>query len=218
MNIGGRIIFPLIFISRDKRRLFMDRQKLCTVRNRNNGMTTYQLPELHIVRTFGSGEVKKVPYEELLTLYYAPGGEFMLKELLIIEDKEVLEALQMKVEPEYFYTTQTIRDLLLFSGYDEFADFLDFAPEGAIEIAKEIAVKEQIPDVRKREMITKQTGFDVNAAIQVNRILDSEDKPAEEGASKQRRVQAAVATDSEKPARRIATPPQYKVVSKGTTK
>ena len=102
----------------------MDRTKLCMIRNRNNGMTTYQLPELHIVRTFGSGESKQVPYEELLTLYYAPGGEYMLKELLVIEDKEVLEALQLKVEPEYFYTTQMIRELLLFGEYDEFADFL----------------------------------------------------------------------------------------------
>lgn len=196
----------------------MDRQKLCTVRNRNNGMTTYQLPELHIVRTFGSGESKQVPYEELLTLYYAPGGEYMLKELLVVEDKEVLEALQLKVEPEYFYTTQMIRELLLFGGYDEFADFLDFAPEGAIEIAKEIIVKEQIPDMRKREMVAKQTGFDVNAAIQINRIMDEENKTAEEPATKQRRVQNGVSTtEPEKPTRRVA-PSQYKIVEKKTTK
>ena len=191
----------------------MDRTKLCTVRNRNNGMTTYQLPELHIVRTFGSGESKQITYDELHTLYHAPGGEFMIKELLVIEDPEVLEALQMNVEPEYFYTSQMIRDLLLTGSYDEFADFLDFAPEGAIEIAKDIAVKEQIPDSKKRDMIKEQTGFDVNGAIQINKIMDTEDKPAEGATSKQRRVKPATETAEPAKERRVATP-QYKIIEK----
>lgn len=194
----------------------MDRQKLCSVRSRNNGTTVYQLPELHIERRFGSGETKKVPYEELLTLYYSPGGEYMLKELLVIEDKEVLEALQLKVEPEYFYTSQMIKELLLFGSYDEFADFLDFAPEGAVEIAKEIAVKDEIPDIKKREMIEKKTGFSVNSAIQINRLMDT-DTPStetkEEPTEKKRRVGSSDST----PTRRAAVP-QYKVVNEKVTK
>lgn len=198
----------------------MDNRKLCSIRNRNNGMTTYQLPDMHIVRTFGPGETKKVPYEELLALYYAQGGEYMLKELLVIEDKEVLDALQMRVEPEYFYSSAQVTDLLLFGGYDEFADFLDFAPEGAIEMAKEIAVKNQIPDSRKREMIEKKTGFSIDNAIKVNKIMDEENTTVED--KKQRRV----ATNEEPtgPVRRTAAPSmpaapqQYKVVAKKTTK
>jgi len=193
----------------------MDNRKLCSIRNRNNGITTYQLPDMHIVRTFGSGETKKVPYEELLALSYAPGGKFMLEELLVVEDQEVLEALQMEVEPEYFYTSAMIKDLLLTASYDEFADFLDFAPEGAIEIAKELAVKEQLPDTRKREMIEKKTGFSVNNAIMINRVMDEEETKAEEPAAKQRRVQPA--EGKAQPARRVE-PPQYKIVEKKTTK
>lgn len=193
----------------------MDNRKLCSIRNRNNGVTTYQLPDMHIERRFGAGETKKVPYEELLALSFAPGGKFMLEELLVIEEPEVLKALQMEVEPEYFYTSAMIRDLLFTASYDEFADFLDFAPEGAIEIAKELAVKEQLPDTRKREMIEKKTGFSVNNAIMINRVMDEEETKAEEPATKQRRVQPA--ENTAQPTRRVE-PPQYKVVEKKTVK
>ena len=42
-------------------------------------------------------------------------------------DKEALEALNMKVEPEYFYTEKEIRDLLLNKSMDEFLDKLPTA-------------------------------------------------------------------------------------------
>lgn len=189
----------------------IDAKKLIPVRNRNNGMTTYQLPDMHIVREFGIGETKKIPYDEILALQFAPGGAYMLDNLLVVEDKEALEALNMKVEPEYFYNETKVRELLLFGSYDEFADFLDFAPQGAIEIAKDIAVKEEIPDVKKREMIEKRTGFSVSNAIQVNRIMntDETEKKTTEVTEKRRRVGA----DTEAPVRRTNTP-QYNVVSK----
>ena len=48
----------------------------------------------------------------------------------------------MEVEPEYNYTEEDIRNLLLNGTLDQLKDFLDFAPTGAIEIAKNIAVEE----------------------------------------------------------------------------
>ena len=196
----------------------MDMKKLIPVRNRNNGITTYQLPDMHIVRQFGFNETKRIPFDEIMALQYAPGGDYMLSNLLVIEDEEALEALNMNVEPEYFYTENTVKDLLLKGTYDEFADFLDFAPEGAIEMVKDIAVKMEIPDMHKREMIEKKTGFSVNNAINVNRIMDADDnkdKNAEESASKQRRVPLNDKKE-EAPARRVAAPQKYNVVS--TTK
>lgn len=189
------------------------------VRNRNNGITTYQLPELHITRSFGVNETKRISYDELRTLYYAPGGQYMLENLLVIEDQNILKALDMDVEPEYFYTEDMIKDMLLNGSYDAFADFLDFAPEGAIEMAKEIAVREQIPDSRKREMIERKTGFSIDNAIKVNKIMDSptDEENKAESEKKQRRVAVSSTpkTDST-PARRTAPMPQYKVVDKAT--
>lgn len=192
---------------------------IVSVRNRNNGVTTYQLPELHIVRSFGVNETKKIPFEELRTLYYAPGGQYMLENLLVIEDENILKMLDMEVEPEYFYTEGTVKELLLKGSYDAFADFLDFAPEGAIEMAKEIAVREQIPDSRKREMIEKKTGFSIDNAIKVNKIMDSptDEENKAESEKKQRRVAAPDSNKADStPTRRTAPMPQYKVVDKAT--
>ena len=195
----------------------MDYKKLVSVRNRNNGMTTYQLPDMHIVRDFGIGETKKIPYEEILALQFAPGGDYILKNLLVVEDAEALEALNMEVEPEYFYNEKKVKDILFNGTYDEFADFLDFAPEGAIEIAKDIAVKEEIPDMKKREMISTKTGFNVNSAIQVNHIMNEPVEETEKQPEEKKRRAAAPEKTEGTPTRRAATP-NYKVVETKTDK
>jgi hypothetical protein len=175
--------------------------KLISVRNRNNGSTGYTIPEKNLWRSFAPGETKQIPLEELQELQYQPGGDYMLKNLLIIEDKDALDALNMQVEPEYNYTENDIRNILLNGTLDQLRDFLDFAPAGGIEICKDIAVKEEIPDVRKREIISQATGFDINSAIMVNKVMDAEDeKPQEQ--KKERRVAVAEGTKQ----RRVAVP------------
>lgn len=189
--------------------------ELISVRNRNNGETWYQLDDK--TQIFAKDEIKKVPFQELRQLNYTEGGKVLLSSKLVIENKDALRLLNMEVEPEYFYDEADIR-LLLFNGsYDEFADFLDFAPEGAIDIAKDIAVKEEIPDNKKREMLSKKTGLNINNAIMVNHIMD-EDSEKKEEVKKERRVKVADAdeTAEDKPTRRAAAPatPNYKVVTK----
>lgn len=201
----------------------MKEDTLVIVRNRNNGSTGYTLPENNVRRVFAPGESKKISLAELRSLQYAPGGEYLLNNLLVVEDQSALDELNMKVEPEYFYDEAKIKDLLFNAGMDEFLDFLDFATEGALEIAKQIAVKEEIPDSRKREAISKKTGFNIDNAINVNRIMDAEDEKKEdaEAQSKERRVQP----QAEGKQRRAAVPqveipktspatPQYNVVKK----
>ena len=194
---------------------------LVVVKNRNNGTTGYVLPDSNVRRSFAPGESKKIPLAELRSLQYAPGGSYILDNLLIVEDKEALDNLNMKVEPEYFYDEAKIKDLLYNADMDAFLDFLDFATEGAIEIAKDIAVKEQIPDVRKREAISKKTGFSIESAINVNKIMNENEEKAE-APSKERRVQPQ---EENKVQRRTAVPevnipksgpatPQYNVVKK----
>ena len=189
--------------------------ELISVRNRNNGETWYQLDDK--IQIFAKDEVKKVPFQELRQLNYTEGGKALLSSKLVIENKDALRFLNMEVEPEYFYDEADIRLLLFDGSYDEFADFLDFAPEGAIDIAKDIAVKEEIPDNKKREMLSKKTGLNINNAIMVNHIMD-EDGEKKEEVKKERRVKIADAGEvaEDKPARRAAAPatPNYKVVTK----
>lgn len=188
---------------------------LVSVRNRNNGYTGYTLQDRGIWRNFAVGERKNIPFEELQQLQYQPGGDYILKNLLVIENKDALRDLNMIVEPEYDYTENDIRNLLLTGSLDQLKDFLDFAPSGAIEICKEIAVKEEIPDIRKRDAITEATGFNINSAINVNHAMADEKEPKEEK-KKERRV----AAESTQKQRRTSAPepsakpavPNYKVV------
>lgn len=188
---------------------------LISVRNRINGETWYQLDN-GIVRTFARGEVKKVPYKELVELSYSTGGRAIIEENLVIENQDALQLLNMNVEPEYFYTEDKIREILFDASpncIDKFADFLDFAPEGALGIAKDIAVREQIPDNRKREMLSKKTGLSINEAINLNKMMEDNSENAEAAAPKQRRVQVEEAKPKVKE-RRVEVPAQKIVIKK----
>lgn len=189
-----------------------DTEYLVQVRNRNNGTTGYTL-DGGFHRDFNPGETLKVPFSELRRLQYAPGGQYILDNYLVVEDKKALEDLNMTVEPEYFYTEDKVREILFTGSVDAFADFLDFAPKGAIEIAKNIAIKEQIPDVRKRDMLSKKTGLNINNAIMVNEIMDAEDDKKEAEAPK-RRVQIEEDTQPETPKRRVEAPASKIVIKK----
>lgn len=190
----------------------MDEKTLISVRNRNNGFTGYSIPDKGIWRNFAPNETKKVTLEELRQLQYQPGGDYTLANLLVVEDKSALEILNMQVEPEYNYTESDIRNLLLNGTLDQLKDFLDFAPDGAIDIAKTIAIKEEIPDVRKRDIISKATGFNINNAINVNHIMDTEDEEST-SEKKERRVAAPKTEDTTQKQRRTAPVKKYKVVT-----
>ena len=190
----------------------MDDKTLISVRNRNNGYTGYSIPDKGIWRNFNVGETKKISLEELRQLQYQPGGEYVLENLLVVEDEEALKALNMTVEPEYNYTKEDIENLLLNGTLDQLRDFLDFAPDGAIELAKEIAVVEEIPDVRKRDIISEVTGFNINSAIGVNHAMADDNDSEKEEAKKERRVSPSTPSVT---GRRAAVPtPDYKIVNK----
>ena len=196
----------------------MDGKTLISVRNRNNGNTGYTIPDRGLWRNFTPGETKKIELGELQQLQYQPGGDYILKNLLVVESEEALKSLNMEVEPEYNYTENDIRNLLLNGSLDQLKDFLDFAPQGAIDIAREIAVKEEIPDIRKRDAISKATGFNINSAINVNHALQEENETEEKVETKrQRRTEIpSNSATSEIKERRVEIPvtPKYKVVEK----
>jgi hypothetical protein len=95
---------------------------------------------------------------------------------------------------------------------DQLRDFLDYSPEGGKELIKKLAVEMELPDTRKRKIISEATGFSIDNAINVNAILNAEDaqsKEEEKLARGQRR--ATPIKESAAPTRR--TTPQYKVVT-----
>jgi hypothetical protein len=191
----------------------MDNNTLIKVKNRNNGSTGYSLPDSHVTRNFAPNQEKDISLGELKELSYIPGGEYIIQNLLIIENEEALKELNLEVEPEYFYSEDKVREILFNNdNLDEFLDFLDFAPEGAIEIVKQIAVDEEVPDTRKRKAISEKTGFNIDAAINLNQQLNAEAEVEAPQEKKERRV----AKTEKGSGRRAAAPsvPSYKVVDK----
>lgn len=179
------------------------------VSNRDNGTVGYRIPEMGIRRLFQQGEVKEITMEELRKLSYRPGGQVILNECLIVHNEEALKELNPDYEPEYFYTENEVTQLLLTGTHAQFLDCLDFAPEGVINLIKDLAVKLEINDLAKREAIFKKTGFNVTKAIEINR----ESKEAfEEEETKKRRAAAPIATVSEPEATgRRTTAPKYSI-------
>ena len=188
----------------------IDDNKLISVRNSNNGKTGYVIPERHLDRTWNVGETKKIPFEELKAFSYMPGGIYTLENLLVIEDEEAIkELLNKEVEPEYNYDEQKIREVLFNGSMDELEDFLNFAPLGRIEILKTLAINEEVPDTRKRDLISKKTGLNINTAIDINHVMnDGEEEKAEEAPKRK------VAITKEETKERKAAVPQHKVVTK----
>ena len=187
----------------------MENKKIVEVKNRDSGYVGYSIRDLGIWRNFAPGEIKRIPLEELESLQYAPGGEYTLKHLLMINDKDALSALNITTEPEYFYTEAEVKELLAKGSLDQLKDCLDFAPEGVIELIKKIAVETELPDTLKRAAISKRTGFNIDNAIMVNKVMDI---PVEEKTEEKVRRSAPITTAEETKSRR-ANLPKYNVVN-----
>lgn len=196
----------------------VENNTMVKVTNRSRGSVSYTIPDMgNLQRKFAYGETKMVPAEEIRKLDWTPGGHVLLRDHLIIEDANLVEEILHEVEPEYNYTEDKIKDILLNGSMDEFMDTLDFAPEGVINLMKDLAVKLEIPDVRKRIAISEKTNSSVDNAIKINQLSKAEDaEKAPE--TKQRRVQTAADAGKAQPQRRTnptaSTTGKYKVVSK----
>lgn len=185
----------------------LDKDTIIKVTNRDSGSVGYSIPELGIRRKFAQGEVKELTMNELRKLSYLPGGQVILKDCLIVHNEEALRELNPDYEPEYFYTEEDIKKLLLTGTEAEFLDCLDFAPEGVIELLKQLAVKLEINDLAKRNAIMDKTGFNVTRAIEINHE-SKETEESEEVNTKQRRAATPKVNTAEPEAvgRRTAAP------------
>lgn len=186
-----------------ERELFLESKH--TVKNRSTGTVFYNIPDLMIRRSFAPGEIKRdmITGNELEHLTFIPGGEKLIKKYLVLS-KDVIEALGLDIEPEYFYEESDVIELLNTGSYEQFLDCLDFAPSGVIDLIKKYAVDNQLNDMRKRQAIKDVTGFDISRAIENVKYANGKDEEVE---VKTRRVSETAKTEA--PARR------YNVTSRG---
>ena len=172
------------------------KDKEIQVTNRDRGSVGYEIPDLgNLNRQFQAGETKTLTFEELEKLSWIPGGDYLLKNCLMIDNH---------VEPEYYYTEKELIKLMTTGSLNQFLDCLDFAPQGVLDMVKDLAIRLPLNDVAKREAILEKLGFDVTNALKIKE--DSEENKEKEQGSKRRA--AAPVVDAEKPVRRYikATP------------
>ena len=180
------------------------------VTNRNNGITGYTLNR-GMERIFNINETKKIPLEELQEVEAMPGGEYLLRNYLMIKDKTALDYLNVEPEPEYFYTENEIKELLLNGTLDQLEDCLNFAPQGVLDILKDKAVSLEIPDMRKRDLISKKLGFNIDNAIKIEKAFKEDSASNNKEAAVPERKSTPVVVE-DKPVRKVQS--KYNVVSK----
>ena len=157
----------------------LENNTMIKVTNRDNGSVGYTVPDMNnLHRSFQSGETKEVTMEELRKLSWIPGGLYILENLLVIENTEAQQELLPSVEPEYNYTREDVEDLLSKGSLEQLQDCLDFAPDGVINLVKDVAVTTELNDIRKREAILEATRFNVSKAIEANKESASEETAA----------------------------------------
>ena len=153
----------------------INRNTVYLVQNRSTSMVCYSIPELNIRREFQPNEIKRIKFDELNQLINQPGGTLLIQDYLKIDTPEVTQELNIETEPEYYMTKENVKDLILNGSLDQFLDCLDFAPEGVIEIIKDMAIDLPMNDVEKRTALKNKTGFDVDAAIK-NKMAELADE------------------------------------------
>lgn len=171
----------------------MEKDKIIKVSNRTFGSVGYSIPELHVKRYYIPDETKEITFEELKALYYTEGGKYLIENCLMVQDREAVSALHFETEPEYFYTRAEIEKVMVDGTLNEFLDMLDFAPDGVLELIKNIALELPLNDVAKRDAILDKLKFDVSAAVGIkNTPFDGGE---EDTSNKSNEVKRRVATN-----------------------
>ena len=146
--------------------MMIDRNTIIDVQNRSASVVVYSIPEKNIRREFTPGELKKIPYSELESLTFQPGGKQLIQDYLLVRMPQATKDLNVVTEPEYYMQKTNIVHLLKNGSLDEFLDCLDFAPVGVLDLVKEVALELPLTDLNKIKVINDKLGFDVLAAVE----------------------------------------------------
>lgn len=189
--------------------------KTYLVTNRSASRVFYAVPELGIKsRTFQPGETKKISYEELEALNYQPGGNVLIRDYLLLQDMDVREEFCGNTEPEYNMTAADVQELILHGSMDEWLDCLDFAPEGVLDLIKQLSIELPLTDTRKMDAYKKKTGTDLGKLIQIHAEEIAEEEAAKQEAKERRTQKPAAAPVEPEPTTRRTSGSKYTVVKK----
>ena len=178
--------------------------------NRTGGSLAYKIDTLRVTRHWPRpGDYLNISISELSELKTVPGGNYILKECLIIEDKEALNILfpDTELEPEYNYGLKEVEALLYEADLAQLLDALDFAPKGVLELIKTKATEKLPNETAKIEAINKKFKIDLNKVNELH-----QEKEIKEQAPKQTRRRRTAPIIETKELKQESSLPKYKVV------
>lgn len=192
----------------------INEKAIYSVKNRSASTVIYSIPEMNnLRREFRPGEIKSVTGSELIQLSYRPGGRRIIENYLLINNEEVLDGLNMEVEPEYKLDEAGVVKLLKDGSEDQLIDCLNFAPEGVKDLVKAVALAMPLNDLNKCKIIKDMLGYDVLFVRSTNEQIAKESgAEAASAPAKKRRVASNSAetkqttTTAKRKTRKVATP------------
>lgn len=192
----------------------INEKAIYSVKNRSASTVIYSIPEMNnLRREFRPGEIKSVTGSELIQLSYRPGGRRIIENYLLINNEEVLDGLNMEVEPEYKLDEAGVVKLLRDGSEDQLIDCLNFAPEGVKDLVKAVALAMPLNDLNKCKIIKDMLGYDVLFVRSTNEQIAKESgAEAAPAPAKKRRVASTSAaakqttTTAKRKTRKVATP------------
>ena len=105
-----------------------------------SGRVHYELQDPKVTRTFNPGELKILTFHEIYQLANHPGGMYLLVNNLQIRDNKVRQAIGLSVDPEYLYTEEDAKKLVLEGSQEQILDALEFGPVGLASMIKHHAI------------------------------------------------------------------------------
>lgn len=176
------------------------------VKNRSASVVGYTVPDLNARRRFAPGEIKEIPDVEIEKLLYQPGGREMFLDNLQV-GREEMAKLGFNVEPEYYYSEDDVKRIMLSGSLDEYLDMLDFAPEGILNLVKDLSIKLPLTDMNKIDGLKKKIGFDATAALKNQKEVEQSLNTPEKPAVQRRRTEVPAERRAEAPAQE-----KYKII------
>ena len=192
----------------------INEKAIYSVKNRSASTVIYSIPEMNnLRREFRPGEIKSVTGSELIQLSYRAGGRRIIENYLLINNEEVLDGLNMEVEPEYKLDEAGVVKLLKDGSEDQLIDCLNFAPEGVKDLVKAVALAMPLNDLNKCKIIKDMLGYDVLFVRSTNEQIAKESgAEAAPAPAKKRRVASTssaakkTTTTAKRKTRKVATP------------
>lgn len=136
------------------------------------GKVHYQLDDPKVSRTWNPGELKILTFHEIYQLANHPGGMFLLVNNLQIRDNKIRQALGLPTHPEYLYTEEDAKKLVLDGTREQILDALEFGPLGLASMMKHFAII-HVDSSDKIQFFNKLFSMNI---LELRETLDKEDE------------------------------------------